>query len=183
MCIRDRFCQYTFSRKFKEIRAIFRIFSQSITPWYGTHNQCLYPFYIWLILIPIHTVNELPKWIWKISFCAMEMKLKKSWSPLANTISAFRGSSECPAQGNLKYSFGQFPTMIQLLFQHPIPYKKDFGNSPKVLFLIVTRLLLFLCCVHEVLHTKEVCIIAGYVRFFHVHIVVFIKWYNCPCIH
>ena len=104
-------------------------------------------------------------------------------SPTGGAFPAFRGSSECPAQGNLKYSFGQFPTMIQLLFQHPIPYKKDFGNSPKVLFLIVTRLLLFLCCVHEVLHTKEVCIIAGYVRFFHVHIVVFIKWYNCPCIH
>jgi len=31
-------------------------------------------------------------------FCAMKMKLKKSWSQLANTISAFRGSSECPAQ-------------------------------------------------------------------------------------
>jgi len=34
-------------------------------------------------------------------FCAMKMKLKKSWSQLANTISAFRGSSECPAQETL----------------------------------------------------------------------------------
>ena len=41
--------------------------------------------------------------VWKVSFCAMEMKLKKSWSPLANMISAFGGSLECSAQGNLKY--------------------------------------------------------------------------------
>ena len=33
----------------------------------------------------------------------MEMKLKESWSPLAHTISAFRGSLEWSAQGNLEY--------------------------------------------------------------------------------
>ena len=37
-------------------------------------------------------------------FCAMKMKLKKSWSQLANTISAFRGSLEWSAQGNPEYS-------------------------------------------------------------------------------
>ena len=34
----------------------------------------------------------------------MEMKLKKSWSPLANMISAFGGSLEWSAQGNPEYS-------------------------------------------------------------------------------
>ena len=33
----------------------------------------------------------------------MEMKLKKSWSPLANTISVLGGSLEWSAQGNLEY--------------------------------------------------------------------------------
>ncbi len=28
--------------------------------------------------------------IWKVSFCAMEMKLQEAWSPLANTLPAFR---------------------------------------------------------------------------------------------
>ena len=36
----------------------------------------------------------------------MEMKLKKSWSPLANMISAFGGSLEWFAQGNLEYFIG-----------------------------------------------------------------------------
>ena len=36
----------------------------------------------------------------------MEMKLPEAWSPLANTISAFRGSLEWSAQGNLEYLTG-----------------------------------------------------------------------------
>ena len=41
--------------------------------------------------------------VWNVSFCAMEMKLRKSWSPSANTISGFRGSLEWSAQGNVEY--------------------------------------------------------------------------------